>query len=102
MYNDLLTSTTEPIHSFLGLQDMQPALNKRLFEVFLPQRIKRKIHAKVIVSDHESNQKYKKLDKKALKETHVIKVPIFSLYGEINIYGENRVMISMFNDKEMS
>ena len=102
MYNDLLTSTTEPIHSFLGLEDMQPALKQRLFEDFLPQRIKLKIPAKVIVSKHESNETYKALDKKALKETHMISSSVFSLHGEINIYGENRVAIAMFNDKEMS
>jgi hypothetical protein len=102
MYNDLLGSTTEPIHSFLGLQEMQPELNRRLVEEFLPQRIKLKILAKVIVSNHESNQQYKKMDKKTCRETRVISSDIFSLYGEINIYGENRVMIAMFNDKEMS
>ncbi|MCX6822595.1 MAG: hypothetical protein NTX91_01170 [candidate division SR1 bacterium] len=102
MYNDLLTSNKEPIHSFLGLEDMQPALSKRLFGSFVPQRIKLKIPAKVIVSNHEANKNYKSMDKKALKETHMIKSDIFSLNGEINIYGENRVMIAMFNDKEMS
>jgi len=102
MYNDLLNSTTEPIHSFLGLQDMQPLLKKRLFNEFVPQRIKLKIPAKVIVSDHQANTDYKKLDKKACKETRVIKSSLFALYGEINIYAENRVAIAMFNDKEMS
>lgn len=81
---------------------MQPALSKRLFGSFVPQRIKLKIPAKVIVSNHEANKNYKSMDKKALKETHMIKSDIFSLNGEINIYGENRVMIAMFNDKEMS
>lgn len=102
MYNDLLSSTSEPIHSFLGLEDMQPELKKRLLEWFLPQRVKLKIPAKVIVSDNESNKTYKKMDKKSLKETRIITSNIFSLYGEINIYGENRIMIAMFNDKEMS
>jgi len=102
MYNDLLTSNTEPIHSFLWLSDMHPTLKKRLFEGFVPQRIKLKIPAKVIVSDQVANHEYKKMDKKSVKETHVIKWDLFSLYGEINIYGENRVMIAMFNDQEMS
>ncbi len=102
MYDDMLSSTHEPIHSFLGLEDMQPTLKKRLFEWFLPQRIKLKIPAKVIVSNQEANVDYKKLDKKAFKETHIIKTPLFSLRGEINIYWENRVSIAMFNDKEMS
>jgi len=102
MYNDLLTSNTEPIHSFLGMSDMHPVVKKRLFDGFVPQRIKLKIPAKVIVSDHAANQEYKKMDKQALKETRVIKWDLFSLYGEINIYGENRVMIAMFNDQEMS
>jgi len=102
MYSDLLTSTTEPIRSFLWLEDMQPALSKRLFGSFLPQRIKLKIPAKVIVSNNQANKNYKAMDKKSLKETRIIKQDLFSLSGEINIYGENKVMIAMFNDKEMS
>lgn len=102
MYSDLLTSTKEPICSFLGLEEMQPTISKRLFGDFLPQRIKLKIPAKVIVSNQQANKNYKLMDKKSLKETHIIKSETFFLNGEINIYGENRVMIAMFNDKEMS
>jgi hypothetical protein len=102
MYNDMLGSLNEPIHSFLWLQDMQPTLKKRLFEWFVAQRVKLKIPAKVIVSNNEENKNYKALDKKILKETHVVTSDIFSLCGEINIYWEDKVMIAMFNDKEMS
>ncbi len=102
MYNDTLSSTTEPILAFLGLQDMPLALKKRLFDGYVKQRIKLKIPAKVIVSDTETNKDYKKLDKQNIKETRVVKSNLFSLYGEIDIYAENRVAIFMFNDKEMS
>ena len=102
MYNDTLSSTTEPILAFLGLQDMPPALKKRLFEGYVKQRIKLKIPAKVIVNDTETSKDYKKLDKQNIKETRIIKTDLFALYGEIDIYAENRVAIFMFNDKEMS
>ncbi|MEI7563284.1 MAG: hypothetical protein WCJ39_06625 [bacterium] len=102
MYNDTLASTTEPILAFLGLQDMPQTLKKRLFEGYVKQRVKLKIPAKVIVSDNEINKGYKKIDKENIKETRVVKSDLFSLYGEIDIYAENRIAIFMFNDKEMS
>lgn len=102
MYNDTLTSTTEPILAFLGLQDMPLTLKKRLFEWYVKQRVSLKIPAKVIVSNTEINQDYKKMDKKNIKETRVIKADFFSLYGEIDIYAENKIAIFMFNDNEMS
>ncbi len=102
MYNDTLTSTTEPILAFLGLQDMPESLKKRLFEGYVKQRVKMNIPAKVLVSDTAINKEYKKMDKLGNKETRIVKSDLFNLYGEIDIYAENKVAIFMFNDKEMS
>jgi hypothetical protein len=102
MYNDLLTSTTEPIYAFLGLESISPKLHDYLNKEFLPQRIKLGIKAKVISHAGEKNKVYKSMDKISLKETRIVKDAAFILHHEINIYGENRVAIAMFNHEEMS
>jgi sugar-specific transcriptional regulator TrmB len=102
MYNDLLTSTTEPICAFLGLESISTKLHEYLNKEFLPQRIKLGIKAKVISHTGEKNKAYKSMDKQTLKETRMIKDNAFILHHEINIYGEDRVAIAMFNHEEMS
>lgn len=86
MYNDLLTSTTEPIYAFLGLESVSKKLHEYLDKEFLPQRIKLGIKAKVISYAGEKNTVYKRMDKHALKETRLIKDDEFILHHEINIY----------------
>jgi len=102
MYNDLLTSTTEPICAFLWLEVIDKKFLEYLYKEFLPQRIKLKIKAKVISHTGETNKEYKSVDKKSFKETKLIKDLDFILHHEINIYGDNRVAIAMFSDEEMS
>jgi len=98
MYGDLLTSTTEPIHAFLGLEIINKKLLEYLYKEFLPQRIRLGIKAKVISYMGEKNKEYKSIDKKALKETRLIKDDDFAIHNEIN----NKVAIAMFSDEEMS
>ncbi|EKD25092.1 MAG: hypothetical protein ACD_80C00118G0001 [uncultured bacterium (gcode 4)] len=102
MYSDLLTSTTEPIYAFLGLEITNKKLLEYLYNDFLPQRIKLGIKAKVIVHASTKNKEYKTIDKKSLKETRIITVADFNIHNEINIYGWNKVAIAMFGDAEMS
>lgn len=102
MYNDLLTSTKESICSFLWLESISPKLHEYLEKQFLPQRIKLGIKAKVISHAGEKNKIYKSMDKKTLRETRMVKDSVFVLHHEIDIYGENKVAIVMFNHEEMS
>lgn len=102
MYNDLLSSTDETIHSFLGLEKVEPKFLQYLYKEFLPQRIKLWIKAKVISYSSDKNKEYKSIDKKTLKETRFIKDPDFLLHYEINIYSNNKVAISIFGEEEIS
>ncbi len=102
MYGDLLTSTTEPISAFLGLESISLKLHEHLEKEFLPQRVKLGIKARVISHAGEKNKIYKSMDKKTLRETRMVKDVDFILHHEINIYGDNRVAIAMFNNEEMS
>lgn len=102
MYGDLLTSTTEPICAFLWLESISSQLHEYLEKEFLPQRIKLGIKAKVISHVWEKNKTYKSMDKKMLRETRMIKDAAFMIHHEINIYGDTKVAIAMFNNDEMS
>ena len=102
MYGDLLSSTTEPICAFLWLESISTQLHTYLEKEFLPQRIKLGIKAKVISHIGEKNKTYKSMDKKVLRETRIVKDVAFILHHEINIYGESKVAIAMFNNDEMS
>lgn len=102
MYDDLLTSKDEDIHSFLWLEKVNPEFLKYLYKEFLPQRIKLWIKAKVISYSSDKNKEYKNIDKKNLKETRIIKESDFYLHYEINIYASDKVAISIFGEEDMS
>ncbi len=102
MYNDLLSSTDEAIHSFLWLEKVDQKFLRYLYKEFLPQRIKLGIKAKVISYSSDKNKEYKSIDKKTLKETRFVKDPDFFLHYEINIYAGNKIGISIFGDEDMS
>lgn len=101
MYEDLLNSQTD-ILSFLGIEQTNKELLTYLYKDFLVRRIKNGIHAKVILPDSGENKRYAGIDKKAKKESKVISDPDFSIEGEINLYGPNKVSIALFHDNEMS
>lgn len=101
MYEDLLTSKIE-ISSFLGIEQTNKELLHYLYRDFLVRRIKNDIYAKVILSDTGENKKYAGIDKKAKKESIVITKNSFSIEGEINLYGPNKVSIALMSDTEMS
>jgi hypothetical protein len=84
------------------LESISPKLHEYLEKQFLPQRIKLGIKAKVISHAGEKNKIYKSMDKKTLRETRMVKDSVFVLHHEIDIYGENKVAIVMFNHEEMS
>lgn len=78
MYEDLLKSETT-IHSFLGVEHINKELQSYLNKSFIVRRIKNNIYAKVILSDSPKNQKYADVDKKAKKESRIIKDLGFSI-----------------------
>ncbi len=101
MYEDLLSSQTE-ICSFLGIEHSNKELLQYLNREFLIRRIKNDISARVILSDTEKNQKYAGIDEKAKKHSIIIEKPDFTIDGEINIYGPNKISIALMHDTEMS
>ena len=102
MYNDLLTSKDEDIHAFLGREYTNPTLRTYFDKEFIPQRVRNKINAKVILSDSKESNEYKDLHtKNRLTETMVIKYKNPQPGTEINIYGKNKIAIAMRSPDEM-
>lgn len=85
MYTDLLTSETE-ISSFLGTHASDKKLLERLYKEFLPQRIAKKISAKVILPFTDDDKAYVAKDKKSLKISKMVKTETFDIPNEINLY----------------
>jgi len=100
MYTDLLTSEIE-ISSFLWTHASDKHLLDRLYNEFLPQRISKKISAKVILPYTQEDKDYVAQDKKALKISKMVKAEGFDIPNEINLYGPDKISIALFNEKEM-
>lgn len=102
MYNDLLTSKNEDIQAFLWREYTHPTLRAYFDNEFIPQRVRNKIKAKVILSDSKESNEYKELhSKKHLTETIVVKYKNHQPGTEINIYGNNKIAIAMRSQDEM-
>ena len=101
MYNDLLTSTAG-IQSFLGTDCSDKNLLTYLYKDFLPRRIENNIYAEVLLPYTPENKKYAGIDKKAHKQSKLITDSLFTIDGEINVYGPHKVAIALFDKNEMS
>jgi hypothetical protein len=69
--------------------------------VFIPNRVKTGILAKVILSDSPENRIYHKIpDKEILKKSILINNPLFTIPDEVLIY-DDKVAISLYTDRDM-
>ena len=100
MYDDQLTSKTE-IKAFMGDHQINEKFWKYLEEIFIPNRVKHKILAKVILSDSPENRIYDKKSKKDLyKESCILENPIFNIPDEMLMY-DGKVAIALYTDHDM-
>ncbi|MFZ2150517.1 MAG: helix-turn-helix domain-containing protein [Candidatus Absconditicoccaceae bacterium] len=104
LYEDMLSSNTEPIHAFLGIGSASQNLLNYLNLHFLPERIKIGLHAKVLLCNEEKKKDYPAYtsSRKFLTEHKVLSFDFVKLYNEINIYGNDKISLVMFSEDEMS
>jgi len=103
MYNDLLTYKEEPIRSFLWRNEMDEWLIAYFDKQFIPYRVKKRISARVILSEHEWDKWYSEINKDNLIETIHISENQFEIFNEINIYGWNKISMAIYSkNKSMS
>ncbi len=101
LYNDTLTSSVD-WESFLWDQKMNKTLENRLYSDYLPQRRKKWVKFRVIVANKEQSKYYYNITKKDLIEKKHILWLSFWVQGEIQLYGPNKVAISMDHDDELA
>jgi len=89
----------EPYLTFVGADNMDPKVEKYLYEEFIPRRLKLKTPTKAIMS--KDNSQYLKYHEKK-HNTLVVEKPLFNLGNEIVVFGENKVAVLMYSTEEMS
>lgn len=102
IFEEVLLSSekmTSPYLSFVGTNKMDPRVEAYIYNEFIPQRVKVKIKTKAIMSQDKS--KYMDYHKKS-HNTLIVDKPLFDLWNEIVVYGNNKVAILMYDTAEMS
>lgn len=103
LYNKLLHKENIMVRSFLGVHDFNSDFLDYLYKEFVPTRVRNKVSVQTIVSGWQGNEVYqKKLNKKTLNETKMVKHSWFDLRGEIVMYDNDKVLFALFNKEEMS
>lgn len=101
IYDDILCSQVE-ISAFLWTSNFPKFISKYLEKKFFPEKIKRWIFSRTLLSDNPINVRNLKNIQggKYKRERKIIKWLIFMENIIINIYGPNKVMIAVFTEKE--
>ena len=71
LYADTLTSS-EPIYAWVGNHVADPLLMEHFRQEYVPERVKRKIMAYVLLSESPENTTYHKQDKKNYRESRFL------------------------------
>ncbi|MDR0860744.1 MAG: hypothetical protein LBO09_07400 [Candidatus Peribacteria bacterium] len=106
LYEDTLNYPGTTLKAFLGYEEIDRNLKRYLNHEYLPARIKKKITAQVLLSGQkEQTLDYIPTDRKdpSTKFTQLKYVadPLFSLSNEIDLYGDDKVAVMMYGEKEM-
>jgi len=101
-YMDTIQIENCEMRSFTWVASVNKDFRKFLDEKYLPERIKRKVWAKVLLKADEESKKYAGFNKKSLRESLLVDDEIFELVDDIILYWENKVLISMFREDQMS
>ncbi|MDR0650650.1 MAG: hypothetical protein LBG59_04545 [Candidatus Peribacteria bacterium] len=106
LYEDTLNYPDSTLKAFLGYEIVDKRLGRRLNYEYLPQRIKKKILAKVLVSGQpETNLNYIATNRKDTSSKYTeltyISDALFQLSNEINLYGDDKIALMMFGENEM-
>lgn len=105
-YEDTLNYPKSTMRGFLGYAEIQPQLKRRIYNRYLPKRIKNQIMAKILTSKKLSSEPYCPLslnfkDYYRYTKFCFIQDPVFELYNEICLYAEDKIYMVMFRQEEM-
>ncbi|MCF7834933.1 hypothetical protein K9M48_02660 [Candidatus Gracilibacteria bacterium] len=101
IYNDILQSQVE-VCALLGTSKFPKFISNYLETIFFPEKIKRNIFSRTLLSDNSVNKKNinKIQSKKYKREWKITNGLTFMENIIINIYGPNKIMIAVFTEKE--
>jgi len=101
-YMDTILEKDSTMLSFLWVSSLDREFKIFLDKIYLPERIKMNINAKVLLQLNEHTVNYKKQNKKILTETLMIDDDLFDLCDELILYWENKILISLFHKSQLS
>ncbi len=99
VYLDTLNYPHSELVAWVTKEATDSFTSEFLHNHYLPQRIKKKIWVRAIASDDKAMQKYKKEDKKFLRQTKLVSNKKYPFTVEINLYGDNKIAIMSFKEK---
>lgn len=99
-YLDTLTSTTD-ILAFVGNHVADERIMQRFWNEYVPERVKKQIHAKVILTHSPANRAYHENDKKWYRESRFLIDDSLDFSCEINCYSTNKILIAWYSETDM-
>ena len=90
IYRDTLREQ-KPIYAILSPAAIEPSLKEWLDNVYVKERVAKKIEAQVIASSSSETECYHRHDTESLRETIVVPQSKFPIDMEIDLYGTNQI-----------
>lgn len=105
-YEDTLNYPETTLKAFLGYAEIDPQLKRWLNNRYFEKRVKKKIQVRVLLSNSfKDKEEYTRVvqypSPRAHTELRFIDNPLFQVSNEISLYGEDKVMMVIFQEKEM-
>lgn len=73
--------------------------DKFFSDYFVPERVKRKISARVLIPDNEVMRANMATNQQSLRQSKMLPPNLFNIQIEIMIYGKNKINLSSFKEK---
>lgn len=73
--------------------------DKFFSDYYVPERVKRKISARVLVPDNEVMRQNMATNQESLRQSKMLPPNLFNIQVEIMVYGKNKINLSSFKEK---
>lgn len=99
---DLVPNSSTDLKLFLWADHIEAEFREYLYNVYLPKRIAKGLHAKAIVPSTAANRRY--ANTKTVAQTEVLLIPdeLFNLNSEIILFDTSKILIACMSPTEMS
>ncbi|MBD3331102.1 hypothetical protein GF354_06300 [Candidatus Peregrinibacteria bacterium] len=91
----------EDTYLFTDYKTMPPELNQYIHDEIIPERIKQKSFAHLVVPNNEINLKIQSLDKKTFREHRLVNFPMQNMNPLEILLFENKIAFLSYNKDEM-